>query len=105
MGHLYKEALSHIPGVTTGVKLTTLSLSAHKCEQCCLTNSKQILSRRPSLIPLTEPYMRVDFDLIYMKINEPTEWVYMLYYYCPFSYMNYMYVLNDKREAVLILIT
>ena len=32
MGHLYEEALSHMPGVTTGVKLTTLSLSAHKCE-------------------------------------------------------------------------
>ena len=48
--------------------------------------------------------MRVNFDLIYMKINEPTEWVYVLYYYCPFSYINHVYVLNDKREAALILI-
>ena len=93
-----------MPGVTTGVKLTTLLLLVYKCKQCCLINLKQILSRRPSLILLTEPYMRIDFDLIYVKINEPTEWVYVLYYYCPFSYMNYVYVLNNKREAALILI-
>ena len=49
--------------------------------------------------------MHVDFNLIYIKINEPTEWIYVLYYYCPFSYINYIYVLNDKRETILILIT
>ena len=95
--------MSHIPGVTTGVKLTTSSLSAHKYEQYYLTNSKQILSQRPSLILLIELYIRVDFNLIYIKINEPTEWVYVLYYYCPFSHMNHIYVLNNKREAALIL--
>ena len=73
IGHLYKEALSHMPGVTTGVKLTTLSLLVYKYKQCYLTNSKQILSRRPSPIPPTEPYIRVDFDLIYIKINELTK--------------------------------
>ena len=92
-----------MPGVTTGVKLTTLSLLVYKYKQCYLTNSKQILFQRPSLILLTEPYIRVDFNLIYIKINEPTKWVYMLYYYYPFSYINHIYVLNDKREAALIL--
>ena len=40
MGHLYKEALNHLPKAATGVIFTNNDLDTITCEPCHLTNSK-----------------------------------------------------------------
>jgi hypothetical protein len=49
MGHLYPEALRHLTEQCDGVVLTTNQLSDHKCEDCCLNDSKRVIYRAPTL--------------------------------------------------------
>jgi len=100
MGHLYKEAVQHLPTVCARVELTSNELSEKKCERCCKTNSKEIVSRRPTDRP-SKPYFEVHWDLIYVKLAEGLT-VYCMHFYCPFTHIHHVYFSNDKKELTLI---
>jgi hypothetical protein len=47
MGHLYEEALNHLPKAATGVIFIDNNLDTTTCEPCHLINLKQIINRAP----------------------------------------------------------
>ena len=77
-----------------GVAISTSKLSEHRCEECCLNDSKRVPYRFPALRS-TVPYEKVHWDLISIK-NGMGGKCYVLHFIDSYSRMHYVYYLLGK---------
>ena len=100
MGHLYKEALNHLPKAATGVIFTNNNLDTTTCEPCHLTNSKQIINRVPRELSKI-PYHTVSWDVIEMPLasNRKSR---ILHYIDDATRIHHVYALINAKQNTLI---
>ena len=96
MGHLYPEALFKMREYCQGVSISTTKLLEHRCEECCLNDSKRVPYRFPALRS-TVPYEKVHWDLISIKNGMGGE-CYVLHFIDSCSRMHYVYQLLGKGQ-------
>lgn len=65
LGHPSNEVLKHLNEATEGAIVTSPPSDSSSCEACCLSNTHQLISRRPPQNPATEPFERVHFDIVH----------------------------------------
>ena len=95
MGHLYPEALLHLPQTTSGTEVTTSQLLNPKCENCCLSNSAKRLYRH-AVIRSDVPFFRVSWDIVYHKDSLH------LHFFDQCSRMHFLYTLWSRDGSVLV---
>jgi hypothetical protein len=100
MGHLYEEALNHLPKVAIGVIFTNNNLDTITCEPCYLTNLKQIINRVPREL-LKILYYMISWDVVEMPLVSGRE-SRILYYIDDATRIYYVYALIDIKQNTLI---
>jgi hypothetical protein len=95
MGHLYKEALNHLPKAAIGVIFTNNNLDTIIYEPCHLTNLKQIINRAPREL-LKILYYIVSWDVVEMLLASDRK-SQILYYIDDATRIHYVYALINIK--------
>ena len=64
-GHPGKDPIKHLKESTRGAIVHGDGLTTIECEACSLSKAHEIISRRPSDHPATQPFERVFFDIMH----------------------------------------
>jgi len=95
MGHLYEEAVRHLPQAADGVTLDS-SKPLGICETCRISSAPEHIScRTPPRA--TKLFEQVYFNLIQMEEGyNGDKWV--LHFLDDFSRLNFVYILQSKQQ-------
>ena len=94
MGHLYIEALSHLPQQAIGCEITTPELGCIY-EVCRLAKAHEIVSRRP-IERGRYPYYRITGNWIYIEEGDKDKSK-IFHFYCDVCQMNYVFLLSNLK--------
>jgi hypothetical protein len=99
MGHVRREALTHLPQAAIGVALSTTQekVSAGICRTCAMSQNYRQISRVPPERG-SYPFERTHFDVVHVEEAFNAD-RYFLHFYCAYSGYHITYTLPNRAEV------